>query len=419
MKAEFPEKLEALFHPARYKVFYGGRGGSKSWGFARALLLLGVRDRLRILCARETMTSIADSVHKLLADQVEALGLSAHYEVQKSSIIGKNGTEFAFAGLRHNVAQIKSYESFDMAWVEEAQSVSKSSWEVLIPTIRKESSEIWISFNPELETDDTYQRFILHPPPGAVVVKVGWRDNPWFPDVLRAEMEHMKATDPDAYEHVWEGSCISTIEGAIYAAELRKLEHEQRITAVPYDPTKPVHTFWDLGFGDETAIWFAQAMPYEYRLIDYMEGSRLPLKHYQKELQLKPYVYGTHFLPHDSVAKQLGTGRSVQELMVGAGFKCQVIPKLSTADGINAARTIFGQCWFDGERCAEGLQALRHYRWSPVGTLGIIKREPLHDWASNGADAFRYFAIGIRTPAKPKPVIPQELGRRPRFGAWS
>ena len=161
MKAEFPEKLEFLFKPSRYKVLYGGRGGAKSWGIARALLLRGVQRKLRILCARETMNSIADSVHKLISDQVEFLGLSAHYQIQKSSIIGTNGTEFAFCGLRHNVAQIKSYESFDLCLIEEAQAVSKSSWEVLVPTIRKENSEIWISFNPELETDATYQKFIF------------------------------------------------------------------------------------------------------------------------------------------------------------------------------------------------------------------------------------------------------------------
>lgn len=148
---EFPSvHKKLLFSQSRYKVLYGGRGGAKSWAIARALLAWGIARRLRVLCARETMQSISDSVHKLLAGQVEALRLAEHYQVQKSSIVGINGTEFAFAGLRHNVAQIKSYESFDIAWVEEAQAVSKASWEVLIPTIRKPDSEIWIRFNPEL-----------------------------------------------------------------------------------------------------------------------------------------------------------------------------------------------------------------------------------------------------------------------------
>src|SRR6185437_15618646 len=159
IEANFPEKLSYLFKPKRYKVAYGGRGGAKSWGFARALLILGAQKPLRILCTRETQKSIGDSVHKLLDDQIKLLGLEKFYEVQKSAIIGANGTEFIFAGIRQNVHNLKSYEACDICWVEEAQTVSKSSWDVLVPTIRKEGSEIWVSFNPDLETDETYQRF--------------------------------------------------------------------------------------------------------------------------------------------------------------------------------------------------------------------------------------------------------------------
>jgi phage terminase large subunit len=148
VNAEFPEKLACLFKPNRYKVLYGGRGGAKSWGIARALLIMASNKPLRILCARELQMSIRDSVHKLLSDQIETLQLSGFYEIQNSSIKGLNGSEFSFAGLRSNVAQIKSYEGVDICWVEEAQTVSKGSWNVLIPTIRKDGSEIWVSFNP-------------------------------------------------------------------------------------------------------------------------------------------------------------------------------------------------------------------------------------------------------------------------------
>mgnify|MGYP000095936013 FL=1 len=157
-KAEFPLKLECLFKPSRYKVLYGGRGGAKSWGVARALLIKAAQNPLRVLCAREFQTSIKDSVHKLLCDQIEALGLGTFYEITQTSIRGKNGSEFSFVGLKNNVANVKSYEGVDICWVEEAQTTSRMSWNVLIPTIRKEKSEIWITFNPELETDETYQR---------------------------------------------------------------------------------------------------------------------------------------------------------------------------------------------------------------------------------------------------------------------
>ena len=148
-QAEFPEKLSCLFEKARYKVLWGGRGGAKSWGVARALLIQGAAKQLRILCARELQTSIRDSVHKLLSDQIAELGLTSFYQITQNSIKGANGTEFFFAGLRSNVTQIKSFEGVDICWVEEAQTVSRASWNVLVPTIRKEESEIWVTFNPD------------------------------------------------------------------------------------------------------------------------------------------------------------------------------------------------------------------------------------------------------------------------------
>lgn len=406
--AEFPAALQFLFEPARYKVLYGGRGGSKSWGIARWLLIEGGRKTLRILCARETQKSIADSVHKLLSDQITALGLGEFYDVEKARITGRNGTEFIFAGLKHNVSNIKSAEAVDICWCEEAQAITSGSWSALLPTIRKEHSEIVISFNPDLATDSTYQRFVVHPPPGAVVKKLTFRDNPWFPEVLRREMDHLKASDPDAYSHIWEGNCLSVLAGAIYADELRKVDADHRITRVPYEASKPVQTFWDLGWGDKTAIWFVQVFPYEYRLIDYLDGERQPLIYYLKLLQDKPYLYGTDYLPHDARAKNLGTGRSVEEMMRAAGRKVQIVPMLSVADGIEAARSVFHQCWFDGEKCADGIQALRHYRYGEIEKLGVKTREPLHDFSSHAADAFRYFAVGTRQPKPPvKPVVLQ------------
>jgi len=398
--AEFPEKLQFLFEPHRYKVAYGGRGSAKSWSFARALLILGAQKTLRILCARETQKSLADSVHKLLSDQIKALGLETFYEVQKSTILGANGTEFIFAGLKHNISNVKSAESVSIVWCEEAQSVSKGSWDILIPTIRKEGSEIWVSMNPELETDASYRKFIANPPPEAMVVKVNYSDNPFFPSVLEGERLHLKATDPDAYLHVWEGHCKQMLEGAVYSNELRAAQAQDRITRVPYDASAPVSTFWDLGFSDNTSIWFAQAIGFEYRLIDYLDDSQKPLTHYLQVLQQRGYVYGTHYLPHDAKAKQLGTGRSIEELMRAAGMKVEVVDRLSIADGINAARSIFGQCYFDGDKTADGLQALRHYRYEQVEEHGILKKLPLHNWASHGADAFRYFAVAIQAPKR-------------------
>ena len=218
--APFPEPFRFLFESHRYKGIRGGRGKGASWNIARALLILGTRRQLRVLCARETQRSIADSVHALLGDQIKDLKLEAFYQVTEAHIRGANGTEFIFVYLKHNVANIKSLEGCDIVWVEEAQSTSKNSWDTLIPTVRKPGSEIWMSWNDIFETDDTYQRFVARTPPGAVIKKLTWRDNPWFPEVLRIEKDHLLATDQEAYPaHVWEGECKKRgREGAVYAA---------------------------------------------------------------------------------------------------------------------------------------------------------------------------------------------------------
>lgn len=400
---ELPEKIaEVVFQPSRYKVFYGGRGGAKSWSIARALLVMGVQRPLRVLCGREIQKSIKDSVHQLLRDQINELGLEGHYQVLTTEIRGINGTQFSFTGLRHNAAEIKSHEGADICWVEEAHAVSKSSWDVLIPTIRKDGSEIWVSFNPELEDDETYRRFVKDPPSSAIVVKVNWSDNPWFPEVLRLEKDELKKKDPDAYMTVWEGHCKQVLDGAIYANELRAAKEEGRITTVPWDHSKPVETFWDLGWADNTSIWFAQSVGMEFRIVDFYQNNQQPIQHYLSVLQSKGYVYGCDHLPHDAQAKQLGTGRSIEEILRGMGRRVNIVPKLSVQDGINAARTIFPTCWFDEAKCADGLNALRHYRYDVDPDTGKFGKNPLHDWASHAADAFRYLGVGIRSGAQKK-----------------
>lgn len=412
---QFPEKLAFLFEPARYKVAYGGRGGAKSWGFADALLLQAAQKPLRILCAREIQKSIDESVHQLLRDRIEALNLSGFYEVQKTGIFGRNGSQFMFAGLRHNVNNIKSKEGIDIVWVEEAQTVSRNSWGTLIPTIRKEGSEIWISFNPELDTDETYVRFVKSPPPGAVVVKVNWSDNPWFPDVLRAEKDHLRLTDPDAYLTIWEGHCRQTLDGAIYAREIRAATEEGRICKVPYDRAKPVEVFVDLGWSDATSLWFIQRVGMEVRVLRFIQDRHRPWSDYLNLIQQSNYVVGTLWLPHDAASGQLATGKSIEEMSRGAFKSVRIVPKLPVAQGINAARELFPALWFDDEGCAEGLQYLRRYRYDVDDETGQFSRQPLHDENSHAADALRYAAVGLREGAKPT-TLKLPPPRMPRIG---
>ena len=212
-RADLPLYAEPLFRPNRYKIIYGGRGAARSWSVARALLILAAQRPLRVLCARELQKSIQDSVHRLLKDQIGLLGLP--YHVTEREIRHANGSLFLFEGLRYNITKIKSLEGVDICWVEEAERVSEDSWNVLIPTIRKPGSEIWITFNPDQESDPTYRRFVLQPPPNAWVEKVSWRDNPWFPDELRAEKDYLMRVDPDAAAHVWEGGCRQATDAQI------------------------------------------------------------------------------------------------------------------------------------------------------------------------------------------------------------
>lgn len=410
-RADIPEAFAGLLKPYRYKCFHGGRGSAKSWTFATCLILRAAGQPMRILCTRETMSSIRESVHQLLSDRIHALGMADQFIIGTASIRHDNGSEFIFAGLRHNVSQIRSLEGIDVAWVEEAANISHSSWEVLIPTIRKDGSEIWISFNPVLETDATYERFVKHPQANSLVRHVSFKDNKWFPAELAREAAELKARDPDAFQHIYLGWCRATLDGAIYANEIRAAQEENRICSVPYDPTKPVSIYFDLGWADQTAIWFAQHIAGEVRLIDFLQDAQRTFSYYMQELQAKNYVYERMWLPPDAKSKELGTGRSIEEMARAAGWRVHIVPGLTVADGINATRTLFPRMWFDRERCADGVQALRHYRYKVDPDTGQFSRNPLHDAASNGSDALRYVAVamqgarqvGYKTPERRHP----------------
>ena len=221
-RVKIPPAFKCLFSKGkRYKVLYGGRGSGKSWACARALLAFGFNKPVRILCAREIQKSISDSVHKLLGEQIEEMGLSGFYDITQNVIRGANGTEFIFKGLRTNPQEIKSMEGVDYCWVEEAQAVSQASWDVLIPTIRKPGSEIWITFNPLDASDPTYQSFIEHPPDNAVVRKVNYDENPYFPEVLRVEMEWLKGRDYESYLHIWEGEVRKISNALVFGGRFR------------------------------------------------------------------------------------------------------------------------------------------------------------------------------------------------------
>ncbi len=389
VRAPFADIFEPLDEPHRYKVCYGGRAAGRSWAFARALLIEAWQKPLRVLCTREIQRSIKDSVHTLLADQIKLLGLEAHYTVKNDEIIGDNGSRFIFAGLRQQeILNLKSLEGVDRVWVEEAQSVSEKSWQILIPTIRKPGSEIWITFNPGMITDPTWKRFVENPPEDTVIIVANYRDNPWFPDELEAERWHCKKHDPDNYQNIWEGQPRETVEGAIYHREIVQAIEDKRIRPVPYDPMLKVHTVWDLGFNDSTSIIFVQRQGSEIRIIDYLEDSHRTLDDYVAELKGKKYNYATDWLPHDGAAKNLQTGKSPQQIIARLGRDTEIIKLSPVESGIKQARMIFRQCYFDEVKAARLVECLKRYRRN-IPTTTEEPAKPVHDEYSHGADAFR------------------------------
>lgn len=393
--ALFPAKLQFLFRPSRYKVAHGGRGSGKSWGFARALLILGAQRKLRILCTREVQQSIRDSVHKLLCDQIGALQLGAHYEISVASIVGANGTEFIFAGLSNQTAEsIKSYEGVDIVWVEEAQAVSDRSWGILIPTIRKEASEIWVSFNPELDTDATWQRFVEQPPPECASVAINYHDNPWFPQVLEGEREHALRVLPRAdYDNIWLGKCLPAASGAIYADELAQMYADKRVCAVDYDPALKVHVVFDLGWNDSMVMLLVQRHLSSIRVLETIQVDHKTIDWCSGELRKRNYNWGHVHMPHDADHGNVVTGIvSPKRAMQALSWRMRIVDNIGVENGIRAARMLFPRVYVDARRNEALLESLKRYRRHVPSTTGE-PGAPRHDEFSHCADAFRYMAI--------------------------
>lgn len=226
---------------------------------------------------------------------------------------------------------------------------------------------------------------------------------------LEAAREAMSA---DAYAQEFECSFEASVRGAIFAREMTLIREQERITRVAYDPALPVHTAWDLGIGDTTAIWFIQLAWPEVRVIDFYEQSGEGLGHYVNTLASKHYTWGRHILPHDVEVRELGTGKSRKEMLASLGLRVEVAPNLPLDDGIEAARMFLKRCWFDAERCKDGLDALQNYRREENTRTGELKPLPVHDWASHGADAFRYAAVAIKGDGASRAPIQYPQRRR-------
>ena len=405
LRLTVPPKLIPVFtKKARYRVAKGGRGSAKTRTFALMTAVRGYqwgKSGLsgQILCGREFMNSLDDSSLEEVKAAIRSVPeLEAYYELGDKYIRSKDGAiSYTFAGLRRSLDSLKSKARILVAWIDEAETVSETAWRKLIPTVRENDSEIWVTYNPESKESATHKRFVEQTPDDAIVVDMNWRDNPWFPDVLNNERLEDKRKRPDIYDHVWEGDFLVHAEGAYYAVEMRNCKDDGRIGTVAYTPGLGVTTAWDLGVGDSTAIWFAQHLGAEVRLIDYYESSGVGLDHYVQVLNQKGYVYTNHILPHDVRVRELGSGKSRLETLDGLGVRpITIAPQLMVDDGIQSVRSMLPNCWFDAERCERGIDALRQYHREYDDNGKVWRSRPAHDWASHGSDAFRYLAVGHR-----------------------
>jgi len=306
-----------------------------------------------------------------------------------------NGARFRLFGADNYNAMRGLY--FDAVVLDEMADFPASAWPTVIrPAIVDRKGRATIIGTPKGKNEfwEMYDYAKSHPEWWCRMFKASETD------ILDAdELEEAKRTmGEDRYEQEFECSFEAAIQGAYYAQEMKTATTTGRVTNVPYDPAVGVTTAWDLGIGDSTAIFFAQYVGQEIRIIDYYESSGVGLDHYAKVLSEKGYHYVEHILPHDVQVKELGTGKSRIETLDALGISnITIAPKLAVDDGIQAARSMIARCWFDEEDCARGIEALRQYRREFDERLKTWRGRPLHDWTSHGADAFRYLAVGKQT----------------------
>lgn len=407
--------FDPLLDPARYKGAYGGRGSGKSQFFADLLVGKAIaKPGLRALCCREIQKSLKESAKRLIEQKIEDHKLGAFFDVQTAEIKTPGGGLIAFAGLQdHTSESIKSYEGFDIAWVEEAQTVSDRSLNLLRPTIRKPGSELWFSWNPRFDTDAVDKMLRgEEKPTGALVVKANWSDNEYFPAELEQERLDCLRQQPEQYDHIWEGGYAVVSEGAYYAKHIATARQENRITTLAVDPLMPVKAYWDIGVSDATAIWVVQQKGEQIKFVDHYEAENQDLATHLNWLRANNYGAAEQILPHDGVQRDKLTAIRFEDHIANAGFNVRTIPNQgrgAAMQRIETARKLFGQMWFDEGKCAHGLKCLGWYHEKKnQGGYGVGVD---HDWASHSADAFGLAAVDYKEPQAMKPLDLSRLTR--------
>lgn len=366
------------------------------------------------------MNSLADSsLEEIKAAISETDWLKPHFEIGEKYVRTACGRiSYTFTGLDRNIDSVKSKARILLGWVDEAEAVTEQAWVKLIPTLREEDSELWVTWNPESKRSATHKRFGDNIDPRYRIVEMNWRDNPWFPAKLERDRQRDMRERPEQVAHIWEGDFKQVHEGAYYAASLLAAKTDDRIGFVPRDPNMAIRTFWDLGRRDFTAIWVAQFVGQKINVIDYIEGANQPPAYYFDELRQRKYGGCMVYLPHDGsrVGPENSTGRSYEDQAKDAGFDAQVILNQGAGAAmlrVDAARRLFPRVWFNEATTEGGREALAayHERRDEKRETGL---GPEHDWASHGADAFGLMAVAYEEPIIAKKHKPAYAGA----GGW-
>lgn len=404
--------FEPMLAPARYKAAWGGRGSGKTHFFGGLAVEDCLRNPgLRIVCIREVQKDLKDSAYLIIKDKLAYHGLSEAdgFKVYKDEIKTPGDGLIIFKGMNDYTAEsIKSLEGFSRAWVEEAQTLSQTSLNMLTPTIRRPDSEIWFSWNPRRKGDPVDALFRgIERPARSVVQRANWSDNPWFPVVLEEERQNCLRLMPEQYEHIWEGGYATVLQGAYYAGALAAARRGKRIGRVSLDPLMPIKAFWDIGIRDATAIWIAQFIGREIRVLDYYEAVGQPLGAHLSWLRNHDYGNAVCYLPHDASKADEIMAKRFEDHVRSAGFAVTTIPnqgKGAALKRVEVGRRLFPSIWFNEATCSAGLDALGWYH-EKIDEARNVGLGPEHDWSSHGADAFGLMCVAYEAPqGKLKPL---------------
>lgn len=425
-----PEKLIWLFSgEADVRAAHGGRGSGKTRSFATMAAIKGYQYGMQgvsgiILCARQFMNSLADSSLEEMKRAIEdAPFLKAYYEIGETYIRSKDGRiDFAFAGLDRNIASIKSKGRLLLCWVDEAEPVTETAWQTLIPTLREEgdgwNAELWVTWNPLRKNAAVEKRFRHSNDPRIKCVQINWRDNPKFPAKLERDRQRDLLERPQDYDHIWEGGYKEAVDGAYYTAQLLAARQAGRIGVVAADPLMTLRAFVDIGGtgqnADSFALWVAQFVGLQVRVLDYYEAQGQPMATHVQWMRDRGYTPDRLqiWLPHDGEKADTVFAVTPKSSLEKVGYHVETVPnqgKGAAMKRVEAARQLFPQIWINEETCKGGLDALAWYqeKRDEKRSIGL---GPLHDWASHGADAFGLMCCVYEPPQEMKPLSYPSIG---------